>query len=107
MASRDILKDAEIKKRLTGLPDWSKNGKSIKRSVKFDTYQQGIDFVCILAELADGCNHHPDIEIRENVVTLYCKTHRAEGVTTHDFDLANRIESLVADTMTADTLPED
>ncbi len=100
MASTDLLKDSEIKRRLSALPEWSRNGKAIKRAVQFDTYQQGIDFVCILAELADGCNHHPDIEIHETEVTLFCTTHREEGITSHDFDLALRIESLIADTVT-------
>lgn len=107
MASRDLLKDNEIKKRLAGIPEWSRNGKAIKRSVRFETYQQGIDFVCILAEMADGCNHHPDIEIRETEVTLYCTTHCEEGITQHDFELAHRIESLIADTLTADTTTEE
>ena len=99
METREVLRETEVRKRLAQLPAWSKNGKAIKRSVIFENFQQGIDFVCIVAELSDGSNHHPDIEIRENLITLYCTTHRAKGITDFDFDLAHKIEDLITETV--------
>ena len=36
-------------------------------------------------------NHHPDIDIRWNKVTLVLSTHSEGGLTAHDFELAHRI----------------
>ncbi len=99
MDSTQILHTREIKKRLGSLPTWEKNSKAIKRSVLFESFHECVDFVCILAELSDSMEHHPDIEIRENTVTLYCSSHSANGITGVDFDLAHRIEGLITETV--------
>jgi len=47
-----------------------------------------------IAVLAERAQHHPDIIIRWNKVSLSLVTHDAGGITTHDFDLAQQIEQL-------------
>jgi 4a-hydroxytetrahydrobiopterin dehydratase len=48
-----------------------------------------VNKVAILAEKAD---HHPDISINYNKVTLSLSTHSQGGVTDNDFNLAKRID---------------
>jgi 4a-hydroxytetrahydrobiopterin dehydratase len=40
-------------------------------------------------------DHHPDIDIRWNKVTLVLSTHSAGGLTAADFDLAGKITQLI------------
>jgi len=47
-----------------------------------------------VGELAERANHHPDIDIRWNTVTLRLSTHSAGGITEADLGLARQIDSL-------------
>jgi Pterin-4a-carbinolamine dehydratase len=51
-------------------------------------------FVNRVADVAEEANHHPDITIRWNTVTLTQSTHVANGLTEHDFRLARRLNAL-------------
>ncbi len=51
---------------------------------------QSIRFVSEVAEAAEAAQHHPDILIRYNKVTLTLSTHDAGGITKKDFDLARK-----------------
>jgi 4a-hydroxytetrahydrobiopterin dehydratase len=59
-------------------------------------FPAAIDFVDRLAELAEGENHHPDIDIRYRKVTVRWTTHSEGGVTAKDRDMAERTSALVA-----------
>ena len=47
-----------------------------------------------MGALAEAANHHPDIDIRWNTVTLSLSTHSAGGLTVLDLDLATAIDQL-------------
>lgn len=100
MKVKETLSESEIKKRLTDLPEWKKNGKALQRVVDFQQYLEAIDFVHIIAEIAEQLNHHPDIEIRYTKVSVNCVTHWCKGITDLDFELAHKIERLIAETLT-------
>ncbi len=51
-------------------------------------------FVVSVGLLAEKANHHPDIDIRWNKVTLVLSTHSAGGITEKDIALAREIEKL-------------
>jgi Pterin-4a-carbinolamine dehydratase len=51
-------------------------------------------FVNALAGLAEAADHHPDITIQWNKVTLTLSTHSAGGLTEKDFHLARQINAL-------------
>jgi 4a-hydroxytetrahydrobiopterin dehydratase len=44
-----------------------------------------------------SANHHPDIDIRWNKVTLALTSHDADGLPSNDTTLAHRIQRLVGD----------
>jgi 4a-hydroxytetrahydrobiopterin dehydratase len=50
-----------------------------------------------VAYLAESVNHHPDLMIHYNEVTVRNWTHVAGGVTEHDFSLAEKIDQLVSE----------
>jgi 4a-hydroxytetrahydrobiopterin dehydratase len=43
---------------------------------------------------AEDMNHHPDLEISWNKVTVSVTTHSEGGLTENDFELARRIEGV-------------
>ena len=100
MEANETLTEVEIKKRLAELPEWKKNGKALQRVVDFQEYLEAIDFVHIIAEIAEQINHHPDIEIRHTRIAVNCVTHRCKGITALDFELAHKIERLIEETLT-------
>ncbi len=86
------LSDLEIRRALSGLPGWTRKGDVLTKTYSFARFADGIRFVQQVAELADGMNHHPDIDIRYTNVTFALSTHDAGGITQSDLDLAKAIE---------------
>jgi 4a-hydroxytetrahydrobiopterin dehydratase len=71
----------EIKLHLKAVPDWTKRGKTISRTFKFENFMHSLDFVNRVAKKAQKLNHHPDIDIRYDKVKLTLTTHDAGGLT--------------------------
>jgi 4a-hydroxytetrahydrobiopterin dehydratase len=61
-----------------------------------DDFAGALAFVNLVGEIAERANHHPDIEIRWNTVTLRLSTHSAGGITSADLELAKQIDALPA-----------
>ena len=92
----ELLDDAAITARLKDLPNWTRDGKEIHRRVKAPSFMAGIDLVGDVARVAEEADHHPDIDIRWRTLTFTLSTHSAGGLTARDFDLAARIDAIVA-----------
>jgi 4a-hydroxytetrahydrobiopterin dehydratase len=88
------LSEAEIERELATTPGWELAGDAIVRTVKLKDFAEAMAFVNRVAEIAEEANHHPDITIKWNTVTLTQSTHVAGGLTEHDFRLARRLNEL-------------
>ncbi len=88
------LTAAEIKKALTDVEEWEKKGASITRTFEFKDFVGSMNFVKKVATAAEKAQHHPDIDIRWNKVTLTLATHSEGGLTSKDFALARKIDAL-------------
>ncbi|CAN5227296.1 4a-hydroxytetrahydrobiopterin dehydratase [soil metagenome] len=91
----DLIETDEIPKWLKKVPEWDVEGESIHRLFEFDEFMEAIEFVNDVAEIAEDAEHHPDIDIRWNKVTLMLTTHSEGGLTENDFELARKIDNLV------------
>lgn len=76
------------------LPDWQRNGEIITRTFRFKDFPAALKFVNAVGEIAEQVQHHPDIDIRWNKVTLALTTHDAGGLTEKDFSLARQCDAL-------------
>jgi 4a-hydroxytetrahydrobiopterin dehydratase len=85
------LDEAAIAEALRRAPGWQRAGDVIRRRFEFRDFQQALAFVNRVGALAEAAGHHPDIDVRYNVVTLALTTHDAGGLTAKDFDLARAI----------------
>ena len=90
------LPEDEAARRLAALPGWTRRGDTISRTRVFATFRDAVDFVVAVARVAEAADHHPDIDIRYNRVTLALTTHDAGGLTVNDFALAARADGLAA-----------
>jgi 4a-hydroxytetrahydrobiopterin dehydratase len=89
-----VLTDPEIKNALTSLPGWQQNGKAIQRIFEFPDFQAAMLFVNRIAEAAEQADHHPDIDIRYNKVTMALISHDSGGVTQRDIRMAGKINQI-------------
>lgn len=84
------LSEDEIKTSLAELPEWTELEGEIQRTYQFADFAEAMKFVNRVAEQAERSQHHPDILIRYNKVTLTLSTHDAGGITAKDFELARK-----------------
>ncbi len=91
----DLLDADDLHSALKKCPEWEYENKSITRTIEFEEFNDAIDFVNDLAEIAEEAQHHPDITIRHTKVTLKLTTYDAGGVTNLDIELAQRVDNLV------------
>lgn len=89
-----LLSDEQILKELHTIKGWNRSGNEIKKVYELKDFVHAMGFVNSVALLAEKANHHPDIDIRWNKVTLTLSTHSAGGLTEKDFNLAKEIEKL-------------
>jgi 4a-hydroxytetrahydrobiopterin dehydratase len=88
------MNDAEIEVRLAEHPGWEQSGSAIRKSFKRGDFVGSVNFVQRLVEPAEAMNHHPDLEISWDTVTVSLSTHSDGGVTAADFELAAKIDAL-------------
>ena len=89
-----VLNPDEIRVALQDLPGWTSRDNSIERSFQFRDFVSAMDFVNKIAAAADAANHHPDILINYNRVTLTLVSHDSGGVTQRDIRMAGKINEV-------------
>lgn len=92
MAPTPLLTAAEVS-AADGLAHWRMLYTRLHASYDLPSYAAGAAFVARVAALADGANHHPDIELRYGRVDLTLSSHDAGGVTRRDVALARQISA--------------
>ena len=88
------LSSKQINLHLKNAPEWSKRAQTIHRTFEFKGFLKAIEFVNRIARKAQKCNHHPDIDIRYDKVTLKLTTHDEGGITEKDFVLARQCDTV-------------
>jgi 4a-hydroxytetrahydrobiopterin dehydratase len=88
-----VLSDDEIQARLGELEGWERAGDALRKEFKLDDFNGSVDFLNRVTPIAEEMNHHPDVSISWNKVTMSLSTHSQGGITENDFELARRIDS--------------
>jgi 4a-hydroxytetrahydrobiopterin dehydratase len=83
-----------IAREVGKLQGWTLRGNGIGKRFELRDFAEAMGFAVSVGLLAEQANHHPDIDIRWNAVTLFLSTHSEGGLTMKDFDLAARIGEL-------------
>jgi 4a-hydroxytetrahydrobiopterin dehydratase len=88
-----LLGDDRVGNELSSLPGWAREGNAIVKRYDFPNFVAAIDFVRKVADRAEAVNHHPDIAIHYNKVTLTLSTHSEGGITEKDIDCAKSFDA--------------
>ena len=75
-------------------PGWALEGELIRKTFAFQDFNAAMGFVTRVALLAEQADHHPDIDIRWNKVTLTLSTHSEGALTSKDTSLAATIDGI-------------
>lgn len=73
---------------------WDRRGAELVKVRRGRDFADSLRFVNAVGALAEELDHHPDVDIRWNEVTLRLSTHSAGGLTELDLELARRIDAL-------------
>lgn len=88
-----LLDTKTLKEAMLTLPAWRVEAGALRRSLEFPDFREAIQFVSLVAEMAERAKHHPDIDIRYNRLEFTLVSHDAGGVTDRDIALAGEIEA--------------
>lgn len=88
------LTQAQVDERLDSLAKWTQSGDSIQRTYLLKDFAEAMKFVNAVAQEAERAQHHPDILVRWNKVSLTLSTHDAGGITEKDMAFAISADKL-------------
>ncbi|QDQ14592.1 4a-hydroxytetrahydrobiopterin dehydratase [Streptomyces spectabilis] len=98
------LSQKEVEDRLAELPGWSlaetaqqaaASGSSLTRSYRLGSHYAATALVVHISQVQQELDHHAEITLGYDTVSLAVCTHSAGGaLTERDFELARRVEEL-------------
>jgi 4a-hydroxytetrahydrobiopterin dehydratase len=94
MAIQKLSAD-EIQRRLGDLDGWTVVAEKLHRDLQFANFVDAFGFMARVALCAESMNHHPEWCNVYNRVSIDLSTHDAGGISRHDFELAEKIDSLL------------
>ena len=87
-----LLSPERIRSELGKLDGWRLEGGEITKTYVTKEFVDSVLFTLRVAFIAERLNHHPDVVIRWNKVTLSVSTHSEGGITEKDFELARAVD---------------
>jgi 4a-hydroxytetrahydrobiopterin dehydratase len=90
----EVLDAADISAKLASHPSWTFDGGAIARTFDRGDFNGSIAFVNAVAKTANELDHHPDIAVSWNEVTIRTSSHDVKGISTRDFRLIAAIDAL-------------
>ncbi|MEA2930216.1 MAG: 4a-hydroxytetrahydrobiopterin dehydratase [Hyphomicrobiales bacterium] len=97
MAKQRTYSDSEVTARLArDLPHWSLDKGFICRRYTTAGWKGTLMVINAVGHLAEAAWHHPEIAASYAWVEVRLQNHSAKGITDKDFELARKIEDVVA-----------
>jgi 4a-hydroxytetrahydrobiopterin dehydratase len=91
----ELLSQQKAAELMISVPDWTLGEDVISRELRFENIRESMAFAERVVDLAEEQDHHPDIYISINYLTLVLSTHKVGGLTQADFTLAEAIDRLL------------
>ena len=73
---------------------WTNDGQALERTFDRGSFNSAIAFVNQVAAIANRLDHHPDIALSWNEVTIRTWSHDVNAITERDAALAREIDAL-------------
>lgn len=83
-----------VEELLKQLDDWQISNGLLSKTFKFKNYYESTAFVNATAWISHREDHHPDIALGYNTVTVTYITHAISGLSDNDFICAAKIDAL-------------
>ena len=74
--------------------DWSIRDGHLEKEIKFKDFREALAYTNKVGEIAESMGHHPDIYLTWGQVKLTIWTHSKGGLTSSDFMLATKIDTI-------------
>ena len=89
-----ILSDNEIRRKLAELDvAWTTIGNDyLVRNFATKNFNEGVKLVNTIAEVAEKCQHHPEVILSYSGVEVRVSTHDVAGITEKDFQFAAELD---------------
>jgi 4a-hydroxytetrahydrobiopterin dehydratase len=91
--TKQKLSEKQLHDLLTELPEWALEDGKLVRDWTLPTFVEAMAFVNRVAGIAEEAQHHPDIDIRYNLVRLALVSHDAGGITARDARMAHQLSA--------------
>jgi len=88
------LSDEEVSRRLEALSGWELEDGKLHRAFVFKDFVTAFAFMTDVAQEAEALGHHPEWFNVYNRVVMDLVTHEPPGITTLDFELARKAQTL-------------
>ena len=90
------LSEVAAKKFLEQVDGWElvENVKKIQKKFEFKNFVESMEFINKVAEIAEQEQHHPNIKINYNKVSIELYTHAINGLSENDFILPAKINNI-------------
>jgi 4a-hydroxytetrahydrobiopterin dehydratase len=88
------LDDSARSTFLAQFSGWAIDAEILTKTYVLADFNEAMGLVTRVAMLSEVADHHPDIDIRWNKVTISLSTHSEGALTNKDTDLATAIEGL-------------
>lgn len=96
--ARRPLGPTELVTQLAQHPGWMLQGDgaelAITRRYEFASYPEVMAFANAVAWIAQGRDHHPEMQLGYRFCTVAWRTHDAGGITRIDFECAAQVDAL-------------
>lgn len=90
------LSEEEVNRALEALVGWVFENGRLRWQRRFADFSSAFAFLERVAVLAEEADHHPDVTLEYNLLTLHLMSHDANGITVRDLDMATAIGALDA-----------
>ena len=88
------LSEVEIFSAIAQLEGWIVVDNKLQKNFKFADFVEAFGFISKVAITADKMGHHPELFNVYNKVKIDLTTHDVDGISTLDFELAQKIDKL-------------
>ena len=89
-----VLAETELQAQIADMPGWQVRDGALEKAYSCGDFDGSMAFVNRVAAAAAEADHHPDIAISWDTVTLRWVSHSAGGITERDVEMARGSERL-------------
>ena len=92
-----VLGESELQSQIATLDGWEVHDGALEKSFQCGDFDGSMAFVNRIAQAASEADHHPDVSISWDTVTLRWVSHSEGGITERDVGMARLRDERLSD----------